>query len=102
MVLPAVLDGAQEKLIELLKMFAMRGERVPFCVRCMEQVRLGNSVPQCLQITWAAIDSFYAVSTDYDPISKSVAINDLDASSGLLQPFFTVRDAATGPHSRAR
>jgi hypothetical protein len=37
-VLPAVTAAAQDKLIELLKMFTLRNERMPFCVRCVEQV----------------------------------------------------------------
>ena len=47
-----------------------------------------------LQIAWAALDSFYAVSTEYDPISKPLAILDLEASSGIMAPFFAVRCSA--------
>ena len=60
------------------------------------QIKVGASVPQCLDIAWAALDAFYAVSTDYDPVSKAVAINDLDATDGLLDAFFAV-----GGHAQA-
>ena len=54
------------------------------------QIKSGRCVPQCLEISWAALDAFYAVSSDYDPISKALAINDLDATDGLLDAFFAV------------
>ena len=66
------------------------------CTFCL-QIKVGASVPQCLDIAWAALDAFYAVSTDYDPVSKAVAINDLDATDGLLDAFFAVGGHAQAP-----
>jgi hypothetical protein len=63
------------------------------------QIRLGSAVPQCLEIAWAALDAFYSVSTEYDPINKSVAISDLDSSAGLLRAFFAVRGNGVPAHA---
>lgn len=81
---PQVTALAQSRLVELLKAHAQREERVPFLLRCVENLRTGASVPASLQIMWAVIDSFLTVTRPGVEFTKSRIVVHLNDTESLM------------------
>ena len=81
---PHVVALAQSRLVELLKAHNQRSERVPFLLRCVENLRTGACVPASLQIMWAVIDSFLTVTRPGVEFTKSRIVVHLNDTENLM------------------
>ena len=52
----SVIKVAQERLHQIVGAHGQRGERIPFLLRCVENIRMGKSVAVSLELMWHIIN----------------------------------------------